>query len=132
MSLFQLGDFKLASGASSRWKIECDALTVGDWVALAAMAAEVLPPFHHVAGVPRGGMPFAEAMNEYRTKAIIGSTYLYCEDVVTSGRSLQHFRASQWPHGEPNGINIVGVCVFARGECPGWVTPLFQMPIKKG
>lgn len=132
MNLFQLGDFTLASGEKSNFKIECDVFSADDWEALAAMAVELLPPFHYVAGVPRGGTPFANAMNKYRTKAFIGITYLYCEDVVTTGGSLQSFRALQWPHGEPNGVNIVGVCVFARGECPDWVTPLFQMPIKKG
>ena len=45
LALFQLGDFTLASGQRSRWKIECDNLLAEDWQALAVIAAEILPPF---------------------------------------------------------------------------------------
>ena len=126
IELFQLGDFTLASGARSRWKIECDAITPAGWAALAAMAAERLPPFGPVYGVPRGGLPFAEALRKYATPGCQAA--LVAEDVVTTGGSIERYveamsndpQTSFSPH-------YTGVCVFARGKCPAWVTPLFQM-----
>lgn len=118
MSLFQLGDFVLSSGTQSNWKIECEALTTDDWKALAAMAAEVLPPFRWVEGVPRGGLPFAAELAHYARADSM--TLLIAEDVVTTGGSMERHR---------NGRSLcVGICVFARGPVPEWVTPLFQMP----
>jgi orotate phosphoribosyltransferase len=128
VGLFQLGDFTLASGAKSRWKIECDALAADDWAALAAMAAEVLPPFCRVVGVPRGGLPFAAALSAYAT-GNGDHPLLVAEDVVTTGRSAQ--RLTQELSKTPGALGrsgTIGVCVFARGECPDWITPLFQMP----
>lgn len=117
-NLFQSGIFKLASGQYSNWKIECDALTKQDWATLAAMAYEILPPFGEVVGVPRGGIPFADALSHYMTS--MSKTLLIVEDVVTTGNSIEKFR---------NGRDAIGVCVFAREKCPDWVTPLFRMAI---
>lgn len=121
--IFQVGSFTLASGAKSNWKIECGSLTKADWAGLAAMAAEILPPFREVRGVPRGGVPFADALRRYVTQGPV----LVAEDVVTTGGSMERFAAAEcgnWP-GSPERI---GVCVFARGPVPDWVTPLFRMP----
>jgi len=106
----------LHSGITSHWKIDCDALTEHDWECLAAMAAEIAPPFHSVLGVPRGGFKFASALKKYR-RADSDHTLLV-DDVLTTGRSMEHWRLR----------NDVGLVVFARGKCPDWVTPLFQMP----
>ena len=114
--LFQSGDFTLASGQKSRWKIECDALTAADWVALALMATEVLPPFGVVEGVPRGGIAFADALRVHATPNC--PTLLIAEDVVTTGGSIERFRGDR---------EAVGVAVFCRGRCPGWVQPLLRM-----
>ncbi len=129
-SLFQLGDFTLRSGQKSKWKIECDGLTGDDWSALAQMAVEILPPFGGVAGVPRGGWPFAAALALRATPGC--KTFLVAEDVITTGGSiLRYLEANpppkdQWEH-------VLGVCVFARGpvSTPDWVTPLFSMPLGK-
>lgn len=118
MNLFQTGNFTLRSGFKSRWKIECDSLTDGDWEALALMASEILLPFGFVEGVPRGGLPFAKALRSFVTPSSM--TLLICEDVVTTGGSMDRHR---------DGRSLtIGVCVFARGPVPAWVTPLFQMP----
>jgi orotate phosphoribosyltransferase len=76
VTLFQTGDFTLASGQKSTWKIECDALTPEDWAGLAAMAVQFLPPFGAVLGVPRGGLPLARALEKYVTS---GSTLVVDE-----------------------------------------------------
>ncbi len=117
MGLFQFGDFQLASGDVSLFKIDCDALTPKDWEALAFMASRSLQPFGNVVGVPRGGLPFADALRKYVTEG--SQLLLIAEDVVTTGGSIIRFRN--------NRVDVIGVCVFARGDCPTWVTPLFRM-----
>jgi orotate phosphoribosyltransferase len=115
-NLFQTGDFLLASGARSAWNIDCDALVPEDWAGLARIASEVLPPFGVVEGVPRGGLPFAEALRRHAAPGC--PVLLIAEDVVTTGGSLERCRA---------GREALGVAVFCRGRCPGWVVPLFRM-----
>jgi pantetheine-phosphate adenylyltransferase len=115
--LFQTGHFVLASGATSGWKIECDGISPAEWDALALMASEMLPPFGSVEGVPRGGIPFADALRKYATQGPL----LICEDVVTTGGSMERYRAGR----EAN-----GVAVFARGTPPDWVVPIFTMTRK--
>lgn len=116
-SLFRHGKFPLHSGAISDWKIDCDALTEHDWETLALMAAQRLPNFEWVEGVPRGGLPFAEQLAK-RTVAGCG-VLLIAEDVVTTGTSMERQRA-----GRP----ACGICVFSRGtHFPRWITPLFQI-----
>lgn len=119
MNLFQLGDFTLHSGQKSRWKIACDALTPEDWVALAVMAVERLPRFELVHGIPKGGMPFADALRKYRTS---GGVLLIVDDVWTTGASMRKmWNTFTYPTG------VIGCVVFARGPVDGWVTSLFQM-----
>lgn len=127
LTLFQNGKFILRSGAESRWKIECDALTPHDWQTLAIMAAEILPPFRMAVGVPRGGLMFALALNEHAT-GDDNHAVLIAEDVVTTGGSIERFaEANKFSPGV-----CMGVCVFARGTCPGWILPLFVMNGKRG
>lgn len=123
MSLFQRGDFLLRSGQRSGWKIECDALTIEDWQALALMASEMLPAFRSVVGVPRGGLVFAQALQSYATGADWGPVLL-AEDVVTTGGSMIRYREANLA-----GESVIGVCAFARGKCPDWVTPLVSMTL---
>lgn len=115
LSLFRLGNFALHSGQTSAWKIDCDALTDEDWKAVALMFSEILPPFGRILGVETGGLKFAAAMTPYKTR---GAPLLIVDDVLTTGRSMEEVR---------NGREAIGAVVFARGQCPAWVTPLFQL-----
>lgn len=124
MNLFQLGDFTLNSGAKSAWKLECDALTDEDWKALAAMVKHLVGPFSSVEGVPRGGLKLAEHLLPH--VALIGSAmHLIVDDVLTTGGSMERLRAA---HKGPMGEGITGAVIFARGQCPFWIHPVFQMP----
>lgn len=123
MTLFQTGDFTLASGQQSRWKIECDALTTEDWQGLAAIAAEILPPFCSVHGVPRGGYPFAEALEPYITPN--SSPVLIADDVWTTGGSWHKFVKSIY-----TGRPTIGVVAFARKPIGASnITALFTMGV---
>lgn len=122
--LFQLGDFKLHSGARSRWKIECDSLSNEDLRGLARMAQEILPPFGEVEGVPTGGLRFATKLLPYgrswqnweEEKGDL--PVLIVDDVLTTGNSMEEQRA---------GREAIGLVIFARGPCAQWIRPIFKM-----
>jgi orotate phosphoribosyltransferase len=121
--LFQLGDFTLHSGEVSDFKIDCDYLDDADIETLASILARRLPPFHRVEGVPRGGLRLAEALQTHTTPAPVYEPsdrpdLLIVDDVLTSGKSMDAQRA---------GRDALGAVLFARGPCPAWVMPLFQM-----
>lgn len=117
MNLFQRGNFTLHSGATRDWKIECDALSIGDWDCIARMLSRLLSPFSTAIGIPRGGIPLARALERY---ASFGKPLLV-DDVLTTGASLE-----KGLHLYP-GAN--GAVVFACGPVPTWVTPLFRMSV---
>jgi orotate phosphoribosyltransferase len=120
-NLFQRGDFSLRSGEKSKWKLELDALTKDDWEGLATIAVEILPPFQAVLGVPRGGIPFANALRPYQTDRK-EDPILIAEDVCTTGGSMERFVKSTLTESQ----GVIGVCVFARHvKWPFWVFPLF-------
>jgi hypothetical protein len=115
MALFQLGKFKLHSGATSRFKIECDSLSDEDLECLAHLLSERLPSFGSVEGVPRGGLRLADKMRKYVTSGPL----LIVDDVLTKGTSMNEHRA---------GREAIGAVLFARAQSiPDWITPLFQI-----
>jgi len=116
MSLFNKGDFSLHAGTKSNFFIDCDNLTEEDWDALASIAVINLPQFKEVKGIPRGGIPFANALEKYATGDSMDPV-LIVDDVLTTGVSMTEVYT---------GVEI-GVVAFARGICPFWVTPLFKM-----
>ena len=97
-----------------RWKIDCDALSPGDWHCLARVITEIIGPFGLVEGVLQGGLLLATALEPYVT---MGSL-LIVDDVLTTGASMEKQRADR---------DAVGAVIFARRVCPSWVTPVFQM-----
>jgi orotate phosphoribosyltransferase len=125
MDLFQLGDFTLNSGAKSRWKIEADALTDGDWAALAEMVRQLVGPYSSVEGVPRGGLKLAAALEPFAVRDTVSNYHLIVDDVLTTGGSME--RLASTVHVRHQKL-VKGAVVFARGRCPGWVKALFQMP----
>lgn len=127
MGLFCLGDFVLNSGKCSPFKIECDALTIPDWVALAEMVSLTVPPFSSVEGIPRGGLQLARALLPHVTPD--ANRHLIVDDVLTTGGSMNRRREEVWVEmGRPSATIIMGAVVFARGPSPAWITPLFQLP----
>jgi orotate phosphoribosyltransferase len=118
MNLFNYGDFTLASGKKSNFKIDCDALTSEDWAAIAALVAPKLR-FRTVIGIPRGGWKFAEALYQYRTPE--SSCILYADDVWTTGESLRKLVNKEYP--------MTAVVLFYRGTEPPpcWLTAVFNV-----
>ena len=85
------------------------------------MAVEKLPPFKGVVGVPKGGLKFAAAL-EMRKTPSYSLPLLIADDVLTTGSSMEELKESKLHYSD-----AIGVVVFARGQCPSWVIPLFQM-----
>ncbi len=116
MSLFKLGEFTSAAGLKLPFKIECDALDDDDWKCLAWLASQMAPAFGSVIGVPSGGIPFANAMQQYVTEG----PPLLVDDVWTTGTSMRKLREQ---HPEANGC-----VVFVRSEwIDFWCVPLIYV-----
>lgn len=118
-SLFQIGQFKLHSGNDSIFKIDCDALSIKDWEAIARIVSLSLGPWQHVEGVPSGGIMFAKALSKYNDDT--SNLLLIADDVLTTGNSMEEHRANR---------TAVGIVLFSRGQCPNWITSVFKMTSK--
>jgi hypothetical protein len=112
--MFLLQEFTAHSGQRLDWKIECDNLTTADWMTLAKVAADMLPPFGAVEGVPSGGLALADALRTHATEGPL----LIVDDVLTTGGSMEHHRA---------GRDAIGIVAFARGPLPPWVKAIFSV-----
>lgn len=123
MALFQKQSIILHSGQPSDFKIECDDLSYSDVECLCYLISKRFK-FFSVFGVPSGGEKFANCLKQYCTTNPEDPT-LVIDDVLTTGRSMIDFIMA-------NNIPLdktIGVVIFARGKCPEWVTPVFQLTI---
>ena len=122
-NLFQDGNFTSAAGLNLPFKIECDALTENDIQTLAKLIASRVK-FSVVFGVPTGGSRLASALFQYSSWNN-NDPVLIVDDVLTTGKSIEEFR-----HNITSVQHVIGIVIFARGECPDWVTPVFEMKIR--
>lgn len=125
MSLFQQGNFTLHSGATTNWKIECDALDDQDWQTIAMLIAQQHLGFSKVVGVPRGGLKLAGALQQYVNS--YSGNHLIVDDVYTTGTSVNKMREML----KTPGVIYFGAVVFSRAPIIApdnqWIKPLFQM-----
>ena len=119
MNLFQTGTFNLHSGGQTTWKIDCDALTNEDLKTIAMLIAEHVPVFGSVLGIPKGGLRLATFLTEKKTHGPV----LIVDDVLTTGASMEAARRKE--------RYSIGAVIFARGECPSWIRPLFQLEMNQ-
>ena len=132
MKLFQDGDFKSHAGLPLKWKLECDAITDEEWRCIAKMVMDYqVQHFYKAVGIPRGGLKFAEAMNEYAS-GNPEDQIMICDDVFTTGTSFQDFIKENYP----DWLSAMGHrwVVFARKPSfthPHHVRALFTMPEPK-
>lgn len=128
MTIFQQGDFTLASGQKTGWRLECDELTEADWATLAELISYRFE-FKAVTGVPRGGLPLAQALERYITPNSITDRHLIVDDVYTTGGSIRKVLNELIIQSERY-CRYQGIVVFARErirvEDKLWVQPLFQ------
>ena len=124
--LFQSIDFKSHSGLDLSWKIEMDALSDPEWFTIKKMIMELTPPFKEAVGIPQGGTKLGDLLNEHGTGKKEDPICIV-DDVLTTGESMEYFLTQYQRNRRP--FTAIGWVVFARGQCPGWVTSLFQMPV---
>lgn len=122
VNLFRTGIFVLHAGEVSSWKVDCDALTDADWHTLAEIAAEMLPPFDTVVGIPRGGIKFAAALERFVTPN--AGRRLIADDVLTTGSSMIDAMTEGLPTSRKT--PDIGIVVFARGPLPRNVTAIWR------
>ena len=97
MNLFQEGDFTSHAGLPLKWKLECDAIDDNGWRCIAKMVMDYQDrPFYKAVGIPRGGLKFAEAMNEYASGNDTDQIMI-CDDVFTTGTSMLDFIKEEYP-----------------------------------
>lgn len=125
MTLFQKGNFIAHAGQELDWKLECDTLTDEDWKCIAYLISKRFK-FGYVKGIPSGGLKLAEALKKYISNDSVA--YLVVDDVLTTGGSMEEEHNKMCLNGEiQTELDIFGVVLFARGKCPDWITPIFQM-----
>jgi hypothetical protein len=117
MDLFQSVDFISHSGLHLTWKIECDAISEEEWKTFAKIVREYeSKPWSEVLGIPRGGVKFAKALDEYSTHNT-NHPLLIADDVYTTGRSFRDFSKNITDK------ELIKWCVFARN-------PIKELDIK--
>ena len=119
MGLFESKTFIGHAGGELTFKIECDALTPDDYATLATLIGEKLT-FSKVVGVPSGGLPLAEALEQYCAET---GPLLIVDDVLTTGTSMEEVRKQV----DSDQEEVIGLVIFSRGRCPDWVKSIFQL-----
>ena len=115
-SLVQFGWFRSHSGLQLPWKLDADALSSDSLNGITQIIRWKFA-FGAVIGVPRGGLRLARMLEQYRED---GYPTLIVDDVLTTGKSIQEWR-------DPVPGPAIGVVIFARGPCPNWVWPIFNV-----
>ena len=86
--LFEYGDFTSHSGNTLKFKLECDAFDTDDWNSIADIIMTYqTEPFRTVEGIPRGGIPLANALRKYATGDPLHQPMIV-DDVFTTGKSF--------------------------------------------
>ncbi len=133
MTLFCKKQVTLHSGGQSDWIVDCaSGLGPCDLEGLATMAKIKLRQrginFTHVMGIPRGGIPFAQAMSQYACAQEEGiANLLIVDDVFTTGTSMLEARRVH----APGYTSVQGLVIFNRagGDLPNWITPLWTTDV---
>lgn len=119
-AMVEFGWFRSHSGLQLPWKLDADALSDATIDGIAKIVRGKFA-FSHVEGIPRGGLRLAEALLPF---AEPGYPLLIVDDVLTTGASMEKaFERAR----ERSVAVTIGVVIFARGQCPSWVWPVFSV-----
>jgi len=120
VGLFAQGNFRLASGKESNWKIQGEYLCREDWRTLAMLIAERAGEFSYAYSVPTGGDILAAELNTLRTRGDDSLKCLLVDDVWSTGKSMELAEGDI-----PRKYELERWVVFARGKLPDNVKALF-------
>lgn len=110
VTLFRDDRFTSHSGLDLPWRIECDALSPEDWDTIGKAVARRYM-FCEAIGIPRGGIPFAEALNRHK-QAEHHCNIVVVDDVITTGNSmLQYMQEIEKKYPDKR---VFGIALFAR------------------
>ena len=123
-NLFERGKFTSNAGITLDYKIDCDALTDEDIETLAKVIGEGMG-FSKAISVPTGGDRLTAALVQYED--ITYDTILIVDDVLTTGGSMERVKKRVMHDYSDEYDEIIGIVVFARGECPDWIEAIFQL-----
>ena len=125
IDLFQKIDFISHAGLPLTWKIECDAITDTEWIALAHIIRQYeKQDWCEAVGIPRGGVALGEALDKYST-GNPKDPVLVVDDVYTTGKSFKDYVEENHFDDE-----VIMWTVFARKPTEDGVKALFTMPSK--
>ena len=128
MDLFQRYDYKSHANLDLTWKLECDAISDGEWSVLARIISELESrPFSDVVGIPRGGVKLENEMLNY-VSGNKNDPVLIVDDVWTTGTGFKEFVGIHVIEKMTEHVGWFGWCIFARTQTSNHVTALFQMP----
>ena len=123
MSIFNVGEFKLANISLHPFKIDCDALTDEDWQSIAYIVSRNYV-FDDVFSIETGGNKLAQALQKYRHPSPVHATRaLIVDDVLTTGGSMESLKQKLQQEYD----NIQGFVLFSRTTPPDWVRSLFHL-----
>ena len=126
IDLFQKVDFISHAGLPLTWKIECDAISDNEWIALAHIIRQYEKRnWCEAVGIPRGGVALGEALDKYST-GDQNDPVLVVDDVYTTGKSFKEYVAE---HNLDD--DTIKWAVFARKPTADGVKALFTMPENK-
>ena len=124
IDLFQKINFISHAGLPLTWKIECDAISPDEWVALAHIIRQFESKnWQYAIGIPRGGVALGKALDKYST-GNIEDPILIVDDVYTTGKSFEDYSQNF------SNTKLLKWCVFARKPTENDVKALFTMPHK--
>lgn len=124
VNLFERGKFTSNAGLTLDFKIDCDALSDEDIETLAEVIGKGMG-FSKAISVPRGGDRLTAALEKYED--ISYDTILIVDDVLTTGGSMERVKKQVMHDFSDEYDEIVGIVIFARGECPDWIETVFQL-----
>ena len=123
--MFKFKPFKSHAGKPLNWKIECDTLAQEDIDCL----ADLISMTHSYKNVDHPPTKSANLINLVSKLALRTSPdgdydYLIVDDILTTGKSMNEiYEHLHIGHSK----KTKGVVIFARSECPHWITPIFQL-----